>query len=78
MMCQLKPPIVFGKKGRKVNKVIFELSNLRGFSGKPVKSDTTANSNRLIFNNGEYEIIIDKSKDYGEISNQLANDGVIN
>jgi len=75
IMCQLNPPIVFGKKGRQVNKVIFELSNLRGFSGKLVKSDTTANSNRLIFNNGEYEIIIDKSKDYGEISNQLANDG---
>jgi hypothetical protein len=75
IMCQLKPPVVIGRKTRKVNNVIFELSNLRGFTGKPIKSDTTLKSNRLLFNNGEYEIIIDKSIDYAKISTQLENNG---
>jgi len=75
IMCQLTPPIVIGKMGRKVNKVIFELPNLRGFIGKPVISNNTAYKNTLIFNNGEYEIILDKSKDYLGISTQLENNG---
>jgi hypothetical protein len=75
IMCQLTPPIVIGEKGRKVNKVIFELPNLRGFIGKQAISDSSAYKNTLIFNNGEYEIILERSKDYPEINRQLENNG---
>ncbi len=75
IMCQLAPPIVIGDKDRLVNKVIINLPNVRGFIGKPVKSENTAFRNRLIFNNGEYEIVLDKHKDYREINTQLENNG---
>lgn len=75
IVCRLTPPIVFGKINKKVNRVVFELPNLRGFIGKPAASDNTAYKNRLLFNNGDYEIILDKSIKFNEISDQLYNNG---
>lgn len=75
IVCQLAPPIVFGNIVKKVNKVVFEIPNLRGFIGNPVKTNNTVTKNRLLFNNGEYEILIDKSIRFREISDQLSNFG---
>lgn len=71
----IKPPVTFGDLDKNVEEVFFEIPNLRDFHGKAVKHGTTAYKNRIIFNNKEYKITLDKYINFMEMNHELKEKG---
>lgn len=70
-------PAVVGNKSTKVDKVLFTVPNLMEFRGEKVKysSSTTIGFNRLIFEDQDYVITLDKTEDYKERMDKLEQKG---
>lgn len=70
-------PAVVGNKSIKVDKVVFTVPNLMEFRGEKVKyaSGTTIGFNRLIFEDSDYVITLDKTEDYKERLEKLEQKG---
>lgn len=64
IVCQLHSPLILGDTTKAVDKVRFEISNLKDLYGSPVRTENSAHRNRLTFKDSESEIIIDKSPDF--------------
>jgi len=71
----LRPPITFGDLNNKASQVRFEIPNLRSFNGQPVHNKKTAFRNRLLFENKEYVITLDKSTSFIEKNQELKERG---
>ena len=75
----LSQQAVLGDKSISVNKILFSIPNLREFHGLPVKSITERNfsisMNRLMFEDDNYVITIDKCNDYKDRKNSLEEKG---
>ena len=74
--------VFIGDKTIPVQKLRFSIPNLRAFHGDSVKESTKSTGafkNRVILENKEYKITIDKSLNYDELKGKLAaNGGYIN
>ncbi len=74
---------VFGDKSTPVTKVRFAIPNLREFQGDFVKAvnnegGITRGSNRIVFENNDFLITIDKSSNFKELHNALKQGGYVN
>lgn len=78
IICQLPPEVVLGDPSKPVDKIRFEISNLKNIYGRPVKIKDNKYRNRLFFSNSESEIIIDKSPDFIKLKPRLKEVGGYN
>lgn len=71
----IRPPVTFGDLNEKVQSVYFEVPNLRDFHGLPVRKDNSAYKNRVLFENNEYKITLDRYLNYSELKEKLTGQG---
>jgi hypothetical protein len=67
IVCSLSQQIEVGQKEINVEHVLFEIANLRSFYGRPVQTKNSGHRNRLIFENIESRITIDKYTNFMEL-----------
>jgi len=75
IVCQLPPEIILGDTSKVTDMVRFEISNLKGIYGSPVRTENSGHRSRLTFTNSESEIIIDKSPDFIKLKTKLVEVG---
>jgi len=75
IVCQLPPEIILGDTSKVTDMVRFEISNLKGIYGSPVRTEKSGHRSRLTFTNSESEIIIDKSPDFIKLKPKLVEVG---
>lgn len=75
IICYLVPPIDFGEKEINVNHIRFEIANLRSLYGIPVRTEKSALKNRIILENSESRITIDKYVNYNVLEQELKESG---
>jgi hypothetical protein len=70
---------ILGDRTICVNKVIFSIPNLREFFGEVVKEHEGEtgylNNSRMVFENDEYSIIVDKIREYSQLKESLKSNG---
>lgn len=69
---------ILGDKSIPVDKLTFSIPNLRDFRGRGVKMNNTSFRNRLVFENENFIITIDKTFDYNERNKLLEENGGYN
>ena len=75
IICSLASPIEVGRKGIDVEYVRFEIANLRSFYGSIVTTRNSGHRNRLVFENKESKITIDKYVNFLELRHNLNETG---
>jgi hypothetical protein len=75
IVCILGLPNDYGQKEIDVDFVRFEIANLRSFCGSWVRNDKKALINRLVFENAESKIIIDKHENFIELNSKVEETG---
>jgi hypothetical protein len=75
LKAELLDPVILGDKTIPINKIRFELPNMRWFLGFTVRHDKGSYNSRLLLKTGKIEIIIDKRKSYDDLNEKLEKNG---